>query len=123
MPQTDDPKPDEPQGVKRADAELSHAYERIKSAEEELARLDRLVSGMERGGDRPPIRQVGTGAEPSGAAVNEAPAVGEDIVGEDIGEQGSPSRREAGPAHAAGLRRLFAGDMHLWCCVRFAIWQ
>ena len=79
MPQTDDPKPDdpkpdEPQGVKRADRELSHAYERIKSAEEELARLDRVVSGMEHGGDGPPIRQDGTGAEPSGAAVNEAPA-------------------------------------------------
>jgi hypothetical protein len=74
VPQTDDSKPDEPQGVKRADAELTHAYERIKSAEEELARLDRLVSGMERGDDGPPIRRRGTGAEPSGATVNEAPA-------------------------------------------------
>jgi hypothetical protein len=74
VPQTDAPKPDEPQGEKRADRELAHAYERIKSAEEELARLDRLVSGMERGGDGPPIRQGGTGAEPSGATVNEAPA-------------------------------------------------
>jgi hypothetical protein len=79
VPQTDDPKPDEPkpdepQGVRRADRELSHAYDRIKSAEEELARLDRLVSGMERGGDGPPIRQGGTGAEPGGATVNEAPA-------------------------------------------------
>jgi hypothetical protein len=73
VPQTDEPKPDEPPGVKRADRELSHAYEQIKSAEEELARLDRLVSGMERG-DGPPIPQGGTGAEPSGAAVNEAPA-------------------------------------------------
>ena len=73
MPQTDDRKPDEPQGVKRADAGLTHAYERIKSAEEDLARLDRLVSGMERG-DRPPIRQGGTAAEPSGATVSQTPA-------------------------------------------------
>jgi hypothetical protein len=68
----DDPKPDEPQGVKRADAEFASAYERIKTAKEDLARLDRLVSGMERGGDGPSIRQEGTGAEPSGAPVSEA---------------------------------------------------
>ena len=73
MPQTDDPKPDESQGVKRADAGLTHAYEQIKSAEEDLARLDRLVSGMERG-DGPSIRQRGTGAEPGGAPVSETPA-------------------------------------------------
>lgn len=77
MPQTDDPKPDvskpdESQGVKREDAGLTHAYEQIKSAEEDLARLDRLVSGMERG-DGPSIRQSGTGAEPGGAPVSEAP--------------------------------------------------
>ena len=64
MPQTDDPKPDEPKGVKRADAGLASAYERIKTAKEDLARLDRFVAGMERGGDGPPIRQMGTGAEP-----------------------------------------------------------
>jgi hypothetical protein len=74
MPQTDDPKPDESQGVKRADAGLTHAYEQIKSAEEDLARLDRLVSGMERG-DSPSIRQRGTSAEPGGAPpVSETPA-------------------------------------------------
>ena len=73
MPQVDHPKPDEPQGVKRADAELASAYERIKSAQEELARLDRFVSGMERG-DGPSIRQRGTGTEPGGATVSEAPS-------------------------------------------------
>ena len=74
MPQTDDPQRDEPQGAKRADGELAHAYEQIKSAQEELARLDQLVSGMERGGKGPPIRQPGgTGAEPGGITVNEAP--------------------------------------------------
>ena len=73
VPQTNDPKPDEPQGVKRADAGLTHAYEQIKSAEEDLARLDRLVSGMERG-DGPSIPQGETAAEPSGATVSERPA-------------------------------------------------
>jgi hypothetical protein len=73
VPEIDAPKPDESQGVKPADAGLTHAYEQIKSAEEDLARLDRLVSGMERG-DRPSIPQKGTGAEPSGAPVREAPA-------------------------------------------------
>lgn len=71
MPQTDDPKPDEPQGVKRADAELAGAYERIKTAQEELARLDRVVLGMELSGDGPPIRKAGTSAEPSDAPVSE----------------------------------------------------
>jgi hypothetical protein len=73
LPKTDDPKPGEPQGVKRADGELAHAYEGIKSAQEELARLDRLVSGMERG-DRPAVQPKGTSAEPAGAPVSEAPA-------------------------------------------------
>lgn len=72
-PKPDDPKPDEPQGVKRADAGLTHAYEQIKSAEEDLARLDRLVSGMERG-DGPSIGQRETAAEPSCATVSQTPA-------------------------------------------------
>jgi hypothetical protein len=77
-PKLDDPKPDaskpdEAQGAKRADAELTHAYERIKTAQEDLARLDRLVLGMELSGDGSPIRQKGTGAEPGGAPVSEAP--------------------------------------------------
>jgi MbeD/MobD like len=72
-PKPDDPKPDGPQGPQRADVELARAYERIKSADEELARLDRVVSGMERGSDSPPIRQEGAAAEPSHATVNKAP--------------------------------------------------
>jgi hypothetical protein len=71
-PKPDDPKPDESQGVRRADAGLTHAYAQIKSAEEDLARLDRLVSGMERG-DRPSIGQRGTGAEPGGDTVSQTP--------------------------------------------------
>ena len=60
MPETNDPSPatpkpdaDKPDTAKpdeaRADGGLARAYDRIKSAEEDLARLDRLVSGMERG--------------------------------------------------------------------------
>jgi hypothetical protein len=58
----------------RADGELARAYERIKSAGEDLTRLDRLVSGLERGGDSPKIRQEDAGAARSDAAVNETPA-------------------------------------------------
>ena len=73
MPQMNDPKPDDPQGPQRADVELARAHERIKSANEELARLDRLVSGMERGSDGPPIRQETAGAEPGDATAEQAP--------------------------------------------------
>jgi hypothetical protein len=73
VPQTHDPKPDDPQGTQRADVALAQAYERIKSADEELARLDRLVSGLERGSDSPPIRQEGAAAERSDATVDKAP--------------------------------------------------
>lgn len=63
-PMPDEPKPDDPQGPQRADGELTRAYERIKSANEELARLDRLVSGLERGDSPPPpAPPVDAGAE------------------------------------------------------------
>lgn len=75
MPQTNDPKPDgakpdasKPDAAKpdgqRAEGDLTRAYERIKSAEQDLARLDRLVSGMEHSSDRPPTRQAKTAAAP-----------------------------------------------------------
>ncbi|WP_415023001.1 hypothetical protein [Bradyrhizobium sp.] len=63
MPQTNDPKPDTP----RADGDLTRAYEQIKSAEEDLARLDRLVSGMERGNDGPSASPASASAEPASA--------------------------------------------------------
>lgn len=64
-PKPGDPKPDaaKPEG-QRADGDLTRAYERIKSAEQDLARLDRLVSGMEHSSDRPPIPQAKTAAAP-----------------------------------------------------------
>ena len=74
MPETNETKPNEAEGARRADAELASAHERIETAKEQLARLDRLVSGMERRGEGRPIRPTGTGAEPAAAAVSEAPA-------------------------------------------------
>lgn len=68
MPETNDPKPDNAKpdtansdtakpdtkpDAARADSGLTRAYDRIKSAEEDLARLDRLVSGMERTSEAP----------------------------------------------------------------------
>lgn len=75
MPQTNDPNPGDPDpgdhkpdaakpDGPRADGDLTRAYERIKSAEQDLARLDRLVSGMEHSSDRPPIPQAKTAAAP-----------------------------------------------------------
>jgi chemotaxis protein histidine kinase CheA len=72
VPQSHDPKPDGPQGTPSTDGELARAYQEIKSAGEDLARLDRMVSGLERGSDSPPSRQEGAGAAP--AAADEAPA-------------------------------------------------
>lgn len=70
MPQTNDPNPDTRKpddakpGRQPADGDLTRAYERIKSAEQDLARLDRLVSGMEHGSDRLPPPQAKAGAAP-----------------------------------------------------------
>jgi len=74
VPETNDPKPDdhkpadrEPDAPKpdagRADGGLARAYGQIKSAEEDLARLDRLVSGMERGSEGPRASRASAGAE------------------------------------------------------------
>ncbi|MDA9509439.1 hypothetical protein XI09_33345 [Bradyrhizobium sp. CCBAU 11386] len=73
VPEANDPKPDTQKpdthtpdahkpGEVRADGGLARAYDQIKSAEEDLARLDRLVSGMERGGEAPRTSQASAGA-------------------------------------------------------------
>ncbi|OAF16529.1 hypothetical protein AXW67_12260 [Bradyrhizobium neotropicale] len=75
VPETQDPKPDAPKPDEpRADGGLTRAYEQIKSAEEDLARLDQLVSGLERGSDSPPPRQAEAAAERGEAPVEKAPA-------------------------------------------------
>jgi hypothetical protein len=69
VPETNDHKPDhqkpdapKPDAV-RADGGLARAYDQIKSAEQDLARLDRMVSGMERGSEGPRTSRVSAGAE------------------------------------------------------------
>src|SRR5882757_4712455 len=65
----DDPKPDEV----RADGGLARAYDQIKSAEQDLARLDRLVSGMERGSEGPRASQASAGAKAAKTPEDKAP--------------------------------------------------
>lgn len=79
MPEANDSKPDtqkpddqKPEGQKpdapkpeavRADSGLARALDQIKSAEQDLARLDRLVSGMERGSEKPRPSRASPAAE------------------------------------------------------------
>ncbi|MGY4436856.1 outer membrane murein-binding lipoprotein Lpp [Bradyrhizobium sp. F1.13.1] len=84
MPETNDPQPDDhkpdapkPDAPKpeagRADSGLARAYDRIKSAEQDLARLDRLVSGMERGSEGPRASRASAGAEAVETPKDKAP--------------------------------------------------
>lgn len=79
VPETNDPKPDDhkPDAPKpdegRADGGLARAYDRIKSAEQDLARLDRLVSGMERGSEIPAASRASAGAEAVETPKDKAP--------------------------------------------------
>ncbi|MFK4656889.1 hypothetical protein ABIF97_006823 [Bradyrhizobium japonicum] len=80
MPEANDPKPEahKPEAAKpdevRADGGLARAYDQIKSAEQDLARLDRLVSGMERGNEVPRASQASAGAKAAEAPRDKAPA-------------------------------------------------
>jgi hypothetical protein len=75
VPETNEPKLDGP----RADGELTRAYERIKSAEEDLARLDRLVSGMEHGSDGQSASQAMPGAAADEVSREETPSPQGDV--------------------------------------------
>ena len=86
MPEADDPKPDsqkpdsekpeaqKPDAPKADEARLAgglaRALDQIKSAEQDLARLDRLVSGMEHGSDGPRVSQASAGAKAAEAPEN-----------------------------------------------------
>lgn len=83
MPETNDPSPatpkpdaDKPDTAKpdeaRADGGLARAYDRIKSAEEDLARLDRLVSGMERNSEGQRASHASLGATAAATSGNKA---------------------------------------------------
>ena len=85
MPEANDPKPDtdkpeaqKPEAAKpdevRADGGLARAYDQIKSAEQDLARLDRLVSGMERGNEAPRTSQASAGAKAAEGPKDKVPA-------------------------------------------------
>ncbi|UWU72433.1 hypothetical protein [Bradyrhizobium sp. NC92] len=85
MPDTNDPKPEtrkaddaKPDAAKpdetRADSGLTRAYDRIKSAEEDLARLDRLVSGMERSSEAPRTSHASAAATAAATSANKAAA-------------------------------------------------
>ncbi|WBL82614.1 hypothetical protein I3J27_17450 [Bradyrhizobium xenonodulans] len=89
VPDTNDPQPDtgKPDGAKpdtakpdtkpdaaRADSGLARAYDRIKSAEQDLARLDRLVSGLERDGEGPRASHASPGATAAGSSGHKAPS-------------------------------------------------
>ncbi|WP_439363193.1 hypothetical protein ACNJYD_20940 [Bradyrhizobium sp. DASA03005] len=83
MPDTNDPKPEtgktddakletaKPDEA-RADSGLTRAYDRIKSAEEDLARLDRLVSGMERSSEAPRTSHASAAATAAATSANKA---------------------------------------------------
>lgn len=83
MPETNDPSPDTPKpdadkpdtakrDEARADGGLARAYDRIKSAEEDLARLDRLVSGMERNSEGQRASHASLGATAAATSGNKA---------------------------------------------------
>ncbi|MCA1524622.1 hypothetical protein I6F46_05790 [Bradyrhizobium yuanmingense] len=90
MPDTNDHKPDtgktdkakpdtaKPDSAKpdqaRADGGLARAYDRIKSAEEDLARLDRLVSGMERSSEAPRTFHASAAATAAATSTSKAAA-------------------------------------------------
>jgi hypothetical protein len=139
VPETNDPKPDdhkpadrEPDAPKpdagRADGGLARAYGQIKSAEEDLARLDRLVSGMERGSEGPRASRASAGAE--------AAKTFEDKTFEDKTSEGKTPEdktpkaaapvpdskvRDQGLNGNRTMRRAFAGDRHPGSRLRFAL--
>ena len=85
MPDANDPKPDngktdnaKPDAAKPdvagVDSGLTRAYDRIKSAEEDLARLDRLVSGMERSSEAPRTSYASAAATAAATSGDKTPS-------------------------------------------------
>ncbi|WP_235884693.1 hypothetical protein [Bradyrhizobium frederickii] len=104
MPDTNDPKPDtgkadnaKPDAAKpdtakpdetRADSGLTRAYDRIKSAEEDLARLDRLVSGMERNSEAPRTSHASAAATAAATSGNKTPTPEANVLNTKPRDQG-----------------------------------
>ncbi|MFK4507857.1 hypothetical protein IQ17_02711 [Bradyrhizobium daqingense] len=89
MPDTNDPKPDtgKPDEA-RADSGLTRAYDRIKSAEEDLARLDRLVSGMERNSEAPRTSHASAAATAAATSGDKTPPPDAKVLNTKPREQG-----------------------------------
>jgi hypothetical protein len=100
VPETNDPKPAEP----RADGELTRAYERIKSAEEDLARLDRLVSGMEHGGDGQSASQA-----PASAAADDVTKDKTQSPQSDVRQESQKRIQKEGPKRTRPVLWAVAG--------------
>ncbi|WP_225125600.1 MULTISPECIES: hypothetical protein [unclassified Bradyrhizobium] len=104
MPDTNDPKPDtgktdnakpdiaKPDASKpdeaRADGGLARAYDRIKSAEEDLARLDRLVSGMERNSEAPRTSHASAASTAAATSGKKTPTPEAKVLNTKVRDQG-----------------------------------
>ena len=103
MPETNDPKPDTAKpdtekpdtakpdikpGEARPDGGLARAYDRIKSAEEDLARLDRMVSGMERDSEGQRTSHASAGATAAATSGNKAPTPDAKVQNAGVRDQG-----------------------------------
>ncbi|MGY8631617.1 hypothetical protein RAD15_03845 [Bradyrhizobium sp. 14AA] len=74
VPEANDPKPDtEKPDTEKPDGGLARALDRIKSTQADLARLDRLVSGMEHDGEGKPASHASAGATAAATSGNKAP--------------------------------------------------
>jgi hypothetical protein len=80
----DHPKPD----AARADGGLARAYDRIKSAGEDLARLDRRVSGMERDSEGQRASPASDGVQAAGTPANKAPTPDAKVQNAKLRDQG-----------------------------------
>lgn len=109
LPETNDPKPDtqKPDAAKpdavRAEGGLARAYDQIKSAEQDLARLDRLVSGMERGSEGPRASQARAGAEAAETPRDKAPAPASKVRDQGLKGDRTMKRALIGLVLAIGL--------------------
>jgi len=82
-------KPDEA----RAEGGLARAYDRIKSAEQDLARLDRLVSGMEHDSEARPAPHADPGVTAAATSANEAPPLVTEVLKAGVRDQGVKGHR------------------------------
>jgi hypothetical protein len=118
VPEADDPKSDsgkpdaaKPDALKPdevpADGGLARAFNQIKSAEQDLARLDRLVSGMEHGNDSPRVSQASVGAKTAETPEDKTP---EGKAPEDKTPEDKTPRDKAPPPDSKVRAQGLKGD-------------